>query len=204
MFWGSSIFTLKIFWGSLTFSWNLDDLPSIFRKDNPHKILRIYPQNILRIFFWENQRTAKGGQRKGATSKNVKNLQKVSKIFSTFSRGAKNVKNRQKVSKIFSTLSDNFRAAPVSKIFSTFFPHGKKRQKSSKSVKNLFDTFWQFSRAAPVFRPLLGGSEKILRDSFGRSQFPTIFRSSPQKILKILDERQITHLICATKMNFRM
>ena len=60
--------------------------------------------------------------------------------------------------------------------------HVKKRQKSSKSVKNIFDTFRQFSRraknvknrqkvskyfstlfdnfcAAPVFRPLLGGSE---------------------------------------------
>ena len=60
--------------------------------------------------------------------------------------------------------------------------HVKKRQKSSKSVKKFFDTFRQFSRraknvknrqkvskifstlfdnfrAAPVFRPLLGGSE---------------------------------------------
>ena len=59
----------------------------------------------------------KRGQRKGATSKNVKNRQKVSKIFSTlfdiFSRRAKNVKNRQKVSNIFSTFFDKFRAAPV-------------------------------------------------------------------------------------------
>ena len=54
----------------------------------------------------------KRGQRKGATSKNVK--------------------NRQKVSKIFSTLFDNF-------------------------------------RAAPVFRPLLGGSEfwELLRECLG-------------------------------------
>ena len=54
--------------------------------------------------------------------------------------------------------------------------HVKKRQKPSKSVKNIFDTFRQFSRkrqkvskifstlfgnfrAAPVFRPLLGGSD---------------------------------------------
>ena len=61
--------------------------------------------------------------------------------------------------------------------------HVKKRQKSSKSVKNIFDTFRHFSRwaknvknrqkvskifstlfdnfrAAPIFRPLLGGSDK--------------------------------------------
>ena len=36
--------------------------------------------------------------------------------------------------------------------------HVKKRQKSSKSVKNNFDNF----RAAPFFRPLLGGSETKL------------------------------------------
>ena len=64
--------------------------------------------------------------------------------------------------------------------------HVKKRQKSSKSVKKFFDTFRQFSRraknvknrqkvsksfstlfdnfrAAPFFRPLLGGSEIRLR-----------------------------------------
>ena len=63
-------------------------------------------------------------------------------------------------------------------------PQVKKRQKSSKSVKNIFDTFRHFSRraknvnirqkvskiistlfddfrAAPVFRPLLGGSDYI-------------------------------------------
>ena len=60
----------------------------------------------------------KRGQRKGATSKNVKNRQKVSDIFSTlfdiFRAGkTKNVKHRQKVSKIISTLFDIFRAAPV-------------------------------------------------------------------------------------------
>ena len=58
----------------------------------------------------------KRGRRKGATSKNVKNRQKVSKSFSTlfdnFCAGQKNVKNRQKASKSFSTLFDNFRAAP--------------------------------------------------------------------------------------------
>ena len=59
----------------------------------------------------------KRGQRKAATTKIVKNSQKVSKIFSTlfgdFRAGQKNVKKRQKVSKIFSTLFDDFRAAPV-------------------------------------------------------------------------------------------
>ena len=59
----------------------------------------------------------KKGRRKGATSKNVKNRQKVSKVFRQFSRRAKNVKNRQEVSKIFSTLFDNFRAAPFSDPF---------------------------------------------------------------------------------------
>ena len=62
--------------------------------------------------------------------------------------------------------------------------HVKKRQKSSKSVKKFFDTFRHFSRraksvknrqkvskhfstlfdkfrAAPFFRPFLGGSEKV-------------------------------------------
>ena len=67
---------------------------------------------------------------KGAGGKGPR--QKTSKI----------VKNRQKSSKSFSTLFDNFRA-------------GQKRQKSSKSVKYIFDSF----RAAPVFWPLLGGSD---------------------------------------------
>ena len=39
--------------------------------------------------------------------------------------------------------------------FSTIFAQGEKRQKSSKTVKKFFDTF----RAAPFFRPLLGGSD---------------------------------------------
>ena len=59
----------------------------------------------------------KRGQRKGATSKNVKNRQKVSKrfltLFDIFRAGQKNVKNRQKASNIFSTLFDNFRTAPI-------------------------------------------------------------------------------------------
>ena len=50
------------------------------------------------------------------------------------------VKNRRKVSKMFSTLFDIFRA-------------WQKTSKIVKSVKNVFDNF----RAAPVFRPLLGG-----------------------------------------------
>ena len=54
------------------------------------------------------------------------------------------VKKRQKVSKSFSTLFDHFRAG----------------QKTSKIVKKIFDTFRQFSRRAPFFRPLLGGSDR--------------------------------------------
>ena len=68
-------------------------------------------------FFLKGAADRKRGRRKGATSKSVKNRQKVSKIFSTlfdiFRAGAKKVKNRQKVSKYVSTLFDNFRAAPV-------------------------------------------------------------------------------------------
>ena len=41
---------------------------------------------------------------------------------------------------------------------------GKKRQKSSKSVK-IFSTLVDNFRAAPVFRPLLGASDKSLRSS---------------------------------------
>ena len=52
----------------------------------------------------------KRGQWKGATSKSVNS---IFDTFRQFSRRAKNVKNRQKMSKIFSTLFDNFRAAPV-------------------------------------------------------------------------------------------
>ena len=47
----------------------------------------------------------------------------------------------------------------MSKIFDTFrqfFAQGKKRQKVSKIFSTLFDNF----RAAPVFRPLLGGADK--------------------------------------------
>ena len=58
----------------------------------------------------------------------------------------KNVKNRQKVSKYF-------------RHFSTFFAQGKTRQKSSKSVK-LFLTLFDNFLVAPVFRPLLGDSER--------------------------------------------
>ena len=75
---------------------------------------------FIGFFFSKNSPLRKGalsadckrGRRKGATSKNVKNRQKVSKSFSTIFAQGKNVKNRQKVSKSFSTLFDNFRAAP--------------------------------------------------------------------------------------------
>ena len=54
----------------------------------------------------------KRGRRKGATSKNVKNRQKVSKNFSTLLDNFRAGKKRQKTSKRFSTLFDNFRVAP--------------------------------------------------------------------------------------------
>ena len=43
--------------------------------------------------------------------------------------------------------------------FSTIFAQGKKRQKSSKSVKK-FSTLFDNFRAAPFFRPFLGGSDE--------------------------------------------
>ena len=42
----------QIFWGSSKFSLKIEDLPSIFWKGNPQNIWWIYPQNILRIFYW--------------------------------------------------------------------------------------------------------------------------------------------------------
>ena len=72
----------------------------------------------------------KRGQRKGATSKNIK--------------------NRQKVSKIFSTLFDIFHA-------------GQKKSKIVKKCQKYFLTCFDNFRAAPVFRPLLGASEKRFR-----------------------------------------
>ena len=70
----------------------------------------------------------------------------------------KNVKNRQKVSKNF-------------QYFSTIFAQGKKRQKVSKTFSTLFDNF----RAAPFFRPLLGGS-----DMFAHQYFPAARKSSSE------------------------
>ena len=61
---------------------------------------------------------------------------------------------RQKTSKIFKKCQKDFR------YFSTFSAQAKKRQKSSK-VSKIFSTLFDIFRAAPVFRPLLGGSEAI-------------------------------------------
>ena len=57
------------------------------------------------------------------------------------------IKKRQKVSKLFPTLFDIFRAGQ------------KKSKKCQKYFSTLFDNF----RTAPVFRPLLGGSEFCLK-----------------------------------------
>ena len=55
---------------------------------------------------------------------------------------------RQKTSKIVKKMFRHF---------STIFAQGKKCQKSSNSVKKFVDNF----RAAPFFRPLLGGSDPM-------------------------------------------
>ena len=64
-----------------------------------------------------------------------------------------NVKNRQKVSETFSALFGTFRH------FSLRTKNIKYRQKVSKIFSTLFDNF----RAAPVFRPVLGGSDTAVQ-----------------------------------------
>ena len=58
------------------------------------------------------------------------------------------IKNRQKVSKMFSTAFDIFRA-------------GLKTSKIAKKCQKIFWTLFDNFRAAPVFRTLMGGSDKI-------------------------------------------
>ena len=67
-------------------------------------------------------------------------------------KGASGKGSRQKTSKIVKKCQKYFRH------FSTLLAQGKKRQKSSKSLK-IFSTLFDNFRAAPVFRPLLGGSD---------------------------------------------
>ena len=78
-------------------------------------------------------------------------LQAISSVRSPQScqrtaKGASGKGPRQKSSKSVKNVFDTCRQ---------FSRRAKKLQKSSKSVENVFDTF----RAAPVFRPLLGGSD---------------------------------------------
>ena len=62
------------------------------------------PRNSFKLGEGFPQRTAKKGQRKGATSKNVKNRQKVPKIFSTlFAQGKKRRESSKSVKKVFDT-----------------------------------------------------------------------------------------------------
>ena len=70
-------------------------------------------------------------------------------IFGGPQKGASGKGRLQKTSKSVINIFDAFRH---------FSRRAKKRQKSSKSVKNIFDIF-DNSRAAPVFRPLLGASD---------------------------------------------
>ena len=89
----------------------------------------------------------KRGRRKGATLKNVKNRQKVSKSFSIL---FDNFRAGQKTSKIVKKLQNCFRH------FSTIFAQGKKRRKSTKNFKTVFDTFRQFSRGTILPAPFGG------------------------------------------------
>ena len=87
---------------------------------------------------------------------------RATSIFQWTAKGASGKGPRQKTSQIVKKCQKYFRH------FSTFFAQGKKRQKSSKSVKN-FDNF----RVAPVFRPLLGGSESSLRQDVLEKRAPS-------------------------------
>ena len=85
----------------------------------------------------------KRGQRKGATSKNVKSVKNIFDTFRHFSRKAKIVKTNSKgVKNIFDTFRHFLHRAKIVNIF----------QKVSKIFSTLFDNLC----AAPVFRPLLG------------------------------------------------
>ena len=68
-------------------------------------------------------------------------------------KGASGKGPRQKTSKIVKKCQKVFRH------FSTFFAQGKKRQNRQK-VSKIFSTLFDIFRAAPIFRPLLGASEK--------------------------------------------
>ena len=61
--------------------------------------------NFWEFFWilWIHQQTTKGASGKGPRQKTSKIVKKCQNIFRHFSRMPKNVKNRQKVSKIFST-----------------------------------------------------------------------------------------------------
>ena len=79
-------------------------------------------------------------------------LSAFSPIFSGLQKGPArrgHVKKRQKSSKSVKKFSDTFRQ------FSCRAKNVKNRQKASNSFSTLFNNF----RAAPYFRPLLGGSE---------------------------------------------
>ena len=77
---------------------------------------------------------------------------------------------RQKTSKIAKKCQDKFRH------FWTIFAQGKKRRKASKIFATLFDKF----RAAPIFRPLLGGgSDNKSPEVSGKSQGERKSRKQP-------------------------
>ena len=83
------------------------------------------------------------------------------------------IKKRQKSSKSFSTLFDNFCAGQksskiVKKFFDTFrqFSRRAKNVKNRQKVSKIFSTLFDNFRAAPFFRPLLGGSDLNSENDF--------------------------------------
>ena len=104
-----------------------------------HKLARPFPAPELRTKHFTDTRIL------------LSNGDSQSLVLSGLQKGPAergHVKNRQKVSKSF---FDTFRQ------FSRRAKNVKNRQKMSKSSSTLFDNF----RAAPFFRPLLGGSEVL-------------------------------------------
>ena len=97
----------------------------------------------------------KSGQKRANGDKNGTFRHKLGNtpIYQRIAKGAGGKGPRQKTSKIVKKCQKVFRH------FSTIFAQGKKRQKIVKKRQKSFSTLFDNFRAAPFFRPLLGGSE---------------------------------------------